>query len=68
MDESAHPSLLLETAERIDSLRKRLVHHNEIEEKQVYPLVESGLSQVDRSDLSAKIRGELTNMPRRFSE
>lgn len=68
MDGPVHSSLLLETKERLEILRKRLITHNEIEEKQVYPLVESGLSQVDRYDFSAKIRGELTNMPRRFSE
>ncbi len=67
-EEATRPDLLSETRERIEYLRKRLISHNEIEEQQLYSLVESGLSQVDRSDLSAKIRGELTNMPRRFSE
>lgn len=64
--EATRPGLLSETKERFDLLRKRLISHNEIEETQVYSLVDAYFSEADRSDLFANVRRELTNMPRRF--
>ncbi len=66
IEDAARLGSLSETKERIDLLRKRLISHNEIEETQVYSLVDAYLSEADRSDLYANVRRELTNMPSRF--
>ncbi len=45
----------------------RLATHNEMEEKQIYPLVETWLSDDERRDLMCKMTGELENAPSRFT-
>lgn len=66
--EEGEHSLSSETRIRLDRLRRRLLLHNEIEENQVYPLIDSALSPVDAGDLRARIEKELNRMPARFGE
>ncbi len=66
--EATRPDLFSEIRERMEYLRKRLISHNEIEEKQLYSLVEFQLSMEDQSSLYSKVRRELSNMPHRFGE
>ena len=48
-------------------VKQRLEHHNRIEEGEIYPLAE-GLSLSDgKSELPAKIKKELDNLPPRFA-
>jgi hypothetical protein len=50
---------------RIDLIRDRLEHHNELEEIYVYSWAEK-LNLPDAPDLRAKIQSELENLPPRF--
>lgn len=52
---------------KIDLIRARLEHHNELEEIYVYAWAEK-LNLADEPDLRAKIQKELENLPPRFHE
>lgn len=68
IEEATYPDFLSETRERMEYLRKRLISHNEIEEKRLYSLIEFKLSMEDQSSLYSKVRRELSKMPPRFGE
>ncbi|MGD9630605.1 MAG: hemerythrin domain-containing protein [Pyrinomonadaceae bacterium] len=68
IEEASCPDFLSEARERMKYLRERLLSHDEIEEKQLYSLIEFKLSMEDQSSLYSKVRRELSNMPPRFGE
>jgi hemerythrin superfamily protein len=51
----------------LEEISRRLKTHNEIEERQIYPLVDEWMSVADAEALQAKISSELDNAPPRFS-
>jgi hemerythrin superfamily protein len=51
----------------LEEISRRLKTHNEIEESQIYPLVDEWMSVADAEALQAKISSELDNAPPRFS-
>jgi hemerythrin superfamily protein len=51
----------------LEEISRRLNTHNEIEESQIYALVDEWLSVADAETLQAKIGSELDNAPPRFS-
>jgi hemerythrin superfamily protein len=53
---------------RLTDVAARLAEHNDIEEKEVYPLVEKWLNEKDRQDLYRGIVSELEHAPPRFPE
>ena len=57
---------LADVLKTIDSVRARLVKHNQIEEQGVYLWTSSLLTQADQAELVAKVHKELENMPPRF--
>lgn len=52
----------------IETVKLRLVDHNEIEESAIYPLTETLLSVETSALLREKIEHEIANLPPRFSE
>lgn len=52
----------------ISAINERLKSHNKLEEGLVYGLPERLLAQADQAALAAQIRGELENLPPRFTE
>jgi hemerythrin superfamily protein len=52
----------------VREIEKRLAHHNEIEEDQIYRWASIILTQPEQSELLARINAELENRPPRFSE
>jgi hypothetical protein len=62
------PAEQLQTVrERIDAVQKRLVKHNELEEKGIYVWTRTLLTQAEQSELAALVKRELENTPPRFA-
>jgi len=51
----------------VQEIERRLVTHNEIEEKTIYPWATSMLTEPEQSELVTRINAELENRPPRFS-
>jgi hemerythrin superfamily protein len=65
-DHDGDPLPLREVKERLERVGRRLITHNDIEESQVYPLVESLLSPDEAAEILRKIKRELDTLPARF--
>jgi hemerythrin-like domain-containing protein len=61
-------SLVQQVREKIVAVSERLKLHNELEESDVYPLVELLLTPAECVVLNGKMQKELSNVPARFSE
>lgn len=67
-DEDDRGSLLglAEVKQRLENVSRRLITHNETEEAQIYPLAEVVLSSNEATEIRARMKAELNNLPRRF--
>jgi hypothetical protein len=52
----------------VREIEKRLVTHNELEEKQIYRWASTILTEPEKAELATRINAELQNRPPRFSE
>ena len=51
----------------VQEIERRLLEHNEVEENQIYNLVDTILSDSEQMELATRINAELENRPPRFS-
>ena len=65
-DGDADDSLFREIEKRLEAVAARLGLHNEIEERDIYPLVTELFTTEENDLLSRMIEKELTNLPARF--
>lgn len=63
----ALPANLAAVGDTVREIEKRLASHNEIEEKHIYRLANTILSEPAQMELAKRINAELENRPPRFS-
>jgi hemerythrin superfamily protein len=64
----ADQAALTAVRDAVREIERRLTHHNEIEENQIYDKAGTILTESEQLDLTARINAELENSPPRFSE
>ena len=67
LDTATDEARLVAVGDTIREIEKRLARHNEIEEKQIYGIAGTILSEPEQIELARRINAELENRPLRFS-
>ena len=67
LDSASDRAQLAAVGDTVREIEKRLASHNAIEEKQIYGLAGTILSEPEQIELAKRINAELENRPPRFS-